>query len=895
MAAALLLLPACVEESLGPETTQLTGDIVQAKAYWLAADTIAWNVPEGSSVRLHFSPNATLELTPEGLVGGESIALSREGVIGGALAEKFPHLAGLPAFRISNDHVDQVPGILKSQFAVSAIDTEGRPLDATALQPAGVLDDLFTFNGALGIGFEGKSPRFRLWAPTARSVKLHLFDGPGPGGEPTDIIPMDSDPETGTWSTIGDESWNRKYYLYEVKVYVRTTGRIEQNLVTDPYSLSLAMDSKRSQIVKLSDPDLKPEGWDSLDKPFIDAPEDIVLYELHVRDFSISDPTVPEGQRGTFAAFNKDDTLGMRHLRGLSEAGLTHVHLLPVFDCATIPEDPADQLAPPDLSGFESDSETQQAEIDNVRAKDAFNWCYDPYHYTVPEGSYSTDPDGTARIRELREMVAALNRIGLRVVMDVVYNHTSTSGQAEKSVLDRIVPDYYQRLDGAGKVETSTCCANTATENAMMEKLMVDSLLTWAAAYKVDAFRFDLMGHHSRTNIEKVRDALHALTLEKDGIDGTSIYLYGEGWNFGEVADDSRFVQATQPNMGDGTGVGTFNDRIRDAVRGGAHDDEGILHLQTQGFVNGLFLAPNAEGSGGEKEKAKLLHFADLIRVSLAGNLADYRLVNRHGVEVLASDIDYEGQPAAYSSDPQETVNYIAAHDNETLFDINQYKLPVETSMDDRVRVVNLANSIVMLAQGVPFFHAGQDMLRSKSLDSNSFDSGDWFNLLDFSYETNGWARGLPPAWDNEANWLVGAPLLGNPGFSPRRNDILAANAHMKEMLRIRKSSERFRLRTAGDVMEQLTFHNTGPDQVPGLIVMQLEDDTNETIVVLFNATTQAQSFTLDRALGFHLHPVQQNSGDPVVRAARFEDRTKRFNVPARTTAVFIAIPLNGN
>jgi pullulanase-type alpha-1,6-glucosidase len=388
-----------------------------------------------------------------------------------------------------------------------------------------------------------------------------------------------------------------------------------------------------------------------------------------------------------------------------------------------------------------------------------------------------------------------------------------------------------------------------------------------------------------------VRDALQALTVEEDGVDGRAIYLYGEGWNFGEVADDARFVQATQPHMGRGTGVGTFNDRIRDAVRGGAHDDEGIEHARTQGFVNGLFYDPNAENPGDGEEKSRLLHFADLVRAGLAGNLADFRFTDRHGREVPASAIDYNGQPAAYASDPQETVNYVAAHDNETLFDINQYKLPADTSMEDRVRVVNLANSIVALAQGVPFFHAGQDMLRSKSFDGNSFDSGDWFNLLDFSYRGNGWARGLPPAWDNEANWPYAGPLLADANMAPQQAHILAAARHLREMLEIRSSSGLFRLRTAQDVMQRLTFHNTGPDQVPGLIAMHLAGADGEGLMVVFNATTDRQIVPFSRGGGYELHPAQKASYDPVVRTAGWDSEDGAFRVPARTTAVFVRKP----
>ncbi len=187
-------------------------------------------------------------------------------------------------------------------------------------------------------------------------------------------------------------------------------------------------------------------------------------------------------------------------------------------------------------------------------------------------------------------MVKSLNETGLRVVMDVVYNHTNAAGQAEKSVLDRIVPGYYHRLLEDGTLATSTCCANTATEHAMMEKLMVDSIVTWARDYKVDGFRFDLMGHHSKANLLAVRAALDELTLAADGVDGSKIYLYGEGWNFGEVANDARFVQATQTNM-DGTGIGTFNDRLRDAVRGGGPFDGD--HRVNQGFASGLYTDPN--------------------------------------------------------------------------------------------------------------------------------------------------------------------------------------------------------------------------------------------------------------------------------------------------------------
>ena len=412
------------------------------------------------------------------------------------------------------------------------------------------------------------------------------------------------------WSITGEPSWKGQYYLFEVAVFVHATGLVEYNWVTDPYSLSLAMNSKRSQIVDLRDNALKPAGWSTLEKPALAAPEDISIYEIHVRDFSAYDASVPDALKGTFKAFTLPTSNGTQHLKALEEAGLTHLHILPAFDIATINENKAEWQNPDPavLATYPPDSDQQQMAIGAVADQDAFNWGYDPYHYTVPEGSYSTNPDGPTRIVEFREMVQSLNKMGLRVVMDVVYNHTNASGQAEKSVLDKIVPGYYHRLDEKGAVTTSTCCANTASEHNMIEKLMIDSIVTWAKEYKVDAFRFDLMGHHMVSNMLHVRQALDALTLAKDGVDGKSIYLYGEGWNFGEVANNARGVNATQFNLA-GTGIGTFNDRARDAVRGIGPFDGGLTLLQKQGFANGSYYdsKPTVPGTrAGAAEHAAL-------------------------------------------------------------------------------------------------------------------------------------------------------------------------------------------------------------------------------------------------------------------------------------------------
>ena len=531
-----------------------------------------------------------------------------------------------------------------------------------------------------------------------------------------------------------------------------------------------------------------------------------------------------------------------------------------------------------------------------VAARDGFNWGYDPLHYTAPEGSYATDPSGTARNSEFRAMVQGLNRAGQRVVMDVVYNHTPAAGQDPKSILDRVVPGYYQRLSLTGQVETSTCCSNTATEHAMMEKLMIDSVLTWARDYKVDGFRFDLMGHQPKSSMIKLRRALDRLTLRRDGVDGQQIYLYGEGWNFGEVADNARFVQATQREMA-GTGYGTFNDRLRDAVRGGGPFD---ADPRIQGFASGQFTDPNGDPVNGtaDAQKSALLLNQDRIKVGLTGNLKDYRFVDRTGATVTGAGVDYNGQPTGYTLDPQESVTYVEAHDNETLFDALTYKLPVDTAMSDRIRMQTLALSTTALGQGVSFWHAGGDLLRSKSLDRNSYDSGDWFNVLDLSYQQNGFARGLPPRADNEEKWVFMKPLLADPALKPSAADIASAKRQADTLLQIRQSTPLFRLGTARLVQQKVSFPGGGPDQPPGVIVMRIDDDKVgrdvdrrlRGLVVVFNASPAATSQTIGATAGqrYGLHPVQASGPDPVVRTASHDRRTGTFTVPARTAAVFV-------
>ncbi len=867
------------------------------KAHWLTRDTIAWNIDPipGGRYYLNLDPDGGMTAGDEGL-SGEAIQLSRVAFgLSPALQAAYPHLAGYGAFRIPAAALARVPEALQGQVAVSAVDDEGRLRIATGVQIPGVLDDRYSYGGDLGVSIADDTPVLRLWAPTAKSVALQLFADSNASTTGT-LVPMTRDDETGVWSVTGEPSWIGRFYLYDVEIYAPTVDEVVHNLVTDPYSLALATNSTRSEIVDLSDPSLAPAGWAGLTKPALAAPEDISIYELHLRDFSINDATVPAADRGTYLAFADTNSDGMRHLRELTDAGLTHLHLLPVFDIATIDENRANHEQPPcDLASFPGDSDQQQACIAQVRDSDGFNWGYDPWHYTVPEGSYATNPDGATRTLEFRRMVQAINQSGLRVVMDVVYNHTNAAGQAPKSVLDRIVPGYYHRLDLEGGVTNSTCCANTATEHAMMEKLMVDSVVTWARQYKVDGFRFDLMGHHSKANMLNVRAALDALTLAKDGVDGKKIYIYGEGWNFGEVANNARFEQASQLNMA-GTGIGTFNDRLRDAVRGGGPFDAD--QRIRQGFASGLYYDPNGHSTASlAEQKETLLLLADQIRVGLTGNLKDYQFVDRTGATVTGSQVDYNGSPAGYTSDPQEAITYVSAHDNETLYDILAYKLPQATSMADRVRAQVLALSTVALGQGVAFFHAGSDLLRSKSLDKNSYNSGDWFNRLFFDESANNFGVGLPQAQDNAGAWPFMQPLLADPDLRADHAAIATTTSRFQEFLEIRNSSPLFRLGTAEEIQARLTFYNTGPSQIPGVIVMRIADSPGadldpqyDSIVVVFNATDEAQTVIVGGAQGhqMQLHPIQRRGTDQVVKTSVFNSGKGRFTIPARTTAVFV-------
>lgn len=852
-------------------------DLTTSKAVWIDRDTVAWDGVDGAaSTQLLSSHDGSIAVKDGTLTSDDErwLRLTRT-TLTDAQKARFPYLKDYTAWSVDPRDRGRVRASLSGQLVASQRAANGAVLAATGVQTAGVLDDLYASatQADLGPVFHHGKPTLSVWAPTAQSVALEL-DGTAK--------PMHRDPVTGVWSLTGPASWKNKPYRYVVKVWAPSVRKIVTNRVTDPYSVALTANSERSLVVDLDDRSLAPGGWSTYTKPKAVPLKDAQIQELHVRDFSVADSTVPAAHRGTYLAFTDQGSDGAKHLKALARAGTSYVHLLPVFDFATVPEKKADQATPDcDLASYPADSDRQQACVAKTAATDAYNWGYDPYHFTVPEGSYATDPDGTARTVQFRQMVKSLNQDGLRVVMDVVYNHTAAAGQADTSVLDRIVPGYYQRLLADGSVANSTCCSNTAPENAMMGKLVVDSIVTWAKEYKVDGFRFDLMGHHPKANILAVRKALDALTLKKDGVDGRKIILYGEGWNFGEVADDARFVQATQQNMA-GTGIATFSDRARDAVRGGGpfDSDPGV-----QGFASGLYTDPNSSTANGTpaEQKARLLHYQDLIKVGLTGNLAKYRFTDDDGKDVTGAEVDYNGSPAGYAAAPGDALAYVDAHDNESLFDALTYKLPATTSAADRARMQVLAMATATLSQGPSLSQAGTDLLRSKSLDRNSFDSGDWFNAIHWNCaDGNGFGRGLPPAADNESKWPYAKPLLSSVGVGCAQID--GASAAYRDLLRIRTTESVFSLDTAGQVQSKLSFPLSGKDETPGVITMALGD-----LVVVFNATPgqQEQRVTALAGTGYRLHPVQASGADSVVKSASYDRKTGTFEVPGRTVAVF--------
>ncbi len=430
---------------------------------------------------------------------------------------------------------------------------------------------------------------------------------------------------------------------------------------------------------------------------------------------------------------------------------------------------------------------------------------------------------------------------------------------------------------------------------------MVDSVVTWAREYKVDGFRFDLMGHHSKANMLAVRAALDALTLAEDGVDGRSIYLYGEGWNFGEVAEQ-RPLRPGHPAQ-----HGRHRDRHvqRPAARRRPRRRPVRRRRRRRqpGLRSRAVLRPErvpVDGTRRPSRRRGCCCYSDQIKVGLTGNLADYEFVDRTGTpgDGLAGRLQRLARPATPAT-RRRAIIYVEAHDNETLFDILAYKLPQDTTHGATAcgpRTVGLS-TVALLAQGVPFVHAGvgaaalqvagPQLATTRATGSTGCSS---------TVSANNFGVGLPRESDNGGAWPIMAPILENAGIAPAPSDIAWTAARVRELLEIRNSSRLFRLGSAAEVSARLTFANGGPNQVPGLIVMRISDKVGadldpdvESMIVIFNASDTTQTVTLrDTARGhFRLHKVQRTSEDETVTLSKYTQKTGSFTVPARTTAVF--------
>lgn len=905
-------LPICIDD-ICAEYAKPALSIGNVAAHWVDESTILWH-ENLANVELYASQSGSIAANDDGSVAnGTLVAELAQTEMTEAQKTQYPHLSSYFAYTVDLP-VERIKELLKQQLILVGEDldevheTTKKPLRyGTGLQTAELLDGLYTSGendadeAELGVIYGDDGISVAVWAPTAQKVELSLFDD-NLRLESTNEMSYDS--VTGIWRYDGDSSLDRKFYRFRMTSYYPVEGEMLMLETTDPYSVSLAANGTHSQIVDLNDQDLKPDGWDSHEVPTVPVPEAISIYEGHVRDFSIRDTDTPEAHRGKYLAFTDEGTAPVEHLQALKDAGINHLHLLPTYDNSSINEIASEQVnldssvaelcrtveprnSAPVCNGAENNNATllsvfesyspfdeSARELANAMAGyDAFNWGYDPQHYNAPDGSYATDPHGVTRIIEMRAMNMALHNMGLRVVMDVVYPHTASAGVTyANSVFDKVVPGYYYRnnvVTGVPITIGSNAGPDTATEHRMMAKFMIDSVVMWAEQYKVDGFRFDQSGLIPKDVLVNAWDAVKVVDPDN--------YFYGEAWTLN--ADGRVAVLATQQNLA-GTGIGTFNDRLRNPLR--------ELDL--------------VAADGNE----------NAIRAGLAGNLASFQLVNASGEKFDASNV------GAYNLDPQEAVNYVTKHDEETLWDWMHHPdaLPADSTLGDRVRIHSLVLSVPVLSQGVPFIHMGSDILRSKSMSQNSYNAGDWFNYVDFTKQTNNWNVGLPVeprTGDNPESTITDQEIrqaINDTASTPTPAEILLTSDVFNEFLRISSGSALFSLTTAEQVMDRVGFHNIGETQQDNLIVMSIDDGVGtvagtegearadldpayNAIVVIFNGTDAEVSQSVISASGFELHPVQASSADAVVRTAGFTEATGdelggTFTVPAYTAAVFV-------
>ncbi|AOM40836.1 pullulanase-type alpha-1,6-glucosidase [Xenorhabdus hominickii] len=901
-------------------------EITQASAHWVDRRTLLW--PDGASkpiIRLYHNQNKKVETNEQGYFTDEYLSLTPT-VLSPETAKKFPHLATWPAFSLPED--TDIDLLLTGDLVALAANEQGALLSATQVQTAGVLDDRFADIAETleyGAQVNDMGVIFRLWAPSAQEVSLVIYN------QNKQMIAnhtMRRDAVSGSWLWQGDKGLIGTYYRYALTIYHPYSRKVERYEVTDPYSHSLSTNSEYSQVINLDDEALKPQNWDNLTTPHLqNTPADIArmaIYEAHIRDLSAADSTVPETWRGKYLALTANNSDMFKHLKALSQFGVTHIELLPVFDIASINEF-SHKIADLDhsfsrlcrinptvknsrfadychssltvrdvlqqLQHDDNINNPQVQELNSMVAKtDSYNWGYDPFHYSVPEGSYATDAEGSGRIKEFRSMVQAIKQqLGMNVIMDVVYNHTNAAGPASRtSVLDKIVPWYYQRLDEiTGHVENGTCCYDTAPEHRMFAKLIEDSLITWVKDYKIDAFRFDLMGYHPKAQILSA--------LAKVRTINPSIYFFGEGWNAGQ---DDRFETASQTNL-IGTGVGTFSDRLRDAVRGGGPFDFADDIRINQGIGNGAGTLPN-EIARLDVHEAR--HLLDLIRLGMAGNLADFVMIDKDGAVKTGQEIDYKGVAAGYASDPIEVLNYVSKHDNQTLWDIINYKAAHKADLMTRVRMQAISLATVFLGQGLAFDQQGSELLRSKSFTRDSYDAGDWFNRVSYNYKDNNYDVGMPEYSHDGKNY----PLINhvkNRVKKPKQSELLQMMAFYQELLRLRQFSPLMTLGDGASVKQRVDFVNVGPHQQMGLLVMTIDDGYTtdhdhdgrfDGLVVIINAAPRSVTVKDLKIKGLILNDIQRELGKASLAAGVRVMETGEVAMPA-WSAVVLVLPQEGS
>ncbi len=504
-----------------------------------------------------------------------------------------------------------------------------------------------------------EATQFTLWAPTADEVRLMLYEA-GEGGHAYETVSMER-AEEGTWKTKVEKDLKGKFYTFNVKIDGKWQGD-----TPGINAKAVGVNGKRAAIIDLRETD--PEGWAEDKRPPLASPADIIIYEVHHRDFSVHSSSGIE-HKGKFLAMTETGTknpggmaTGIDHLK---ELGVTHVHILPSYDYASIDETRLDE--------------------------NKYNWGYDPLNYNVPEGSYSTDPyRPEVRIREFKQMVQALHKAGIRVVLDVVYNHTFNTAESN---FERTVPGYFYRQRPDGTLADASACGNeTASNRPMMRKYMIESVLYWINEYHIDGFRFDLMGIHDIETMNEIRKAASA-------IDPT-IFIYGEGWaaSAPQMPEDSLAMKANTYKM---PGIAAFSDEMRDALRGPFNNNE-----------QGAFLA----GLPGGEES---------IKFGIAGAVKHPQVNN--------DSVNYSKAP--WAGQPTQMISYVSCHDDMCLVDRLKASVPGITP-EELVRLDKLAQTAVFTSQGVPFIYAGEEVLRDKKGVHNSYQSPDSINAIDWDRKT---------------------------------------------------------------------------------------------------------------------------------------------------------------